>query len=105
MDLPQRTDELIAKCKKISTVKHVYFEPPKDMKMEYPCIRISRVNADTRYANNRVYNINHRYRLVFITREPDSKVVDEILWTFEKIRLDNSSTADNLHHDYYTIYF
>lgn len=105
MDLPSKTDRLIAKCKNIRTVKHVYFEPPETIRMEYPCIRIKRSTMKSTYASNRTYKIDDRYQLVYITREPDSEVVHDILWEFENIRHDNSAVADNLHHDYYTLYF
>lgn len=105
MDLPQKTDDIIAKCRTLRGVKHVYFEPPENLKMEYPCVRIARVNADVRRADNRAYTISDRYKIIYITREPDSQVVHDILELFEKIRLDNSSTADGLHHDYYTLFY
>lgn len=105
MDLPQKTDELVEKCYKLPGVNHVYFEPPEDLRMQYPCIRIKRVNADSTYASNKVYKIDDRYDLIYITREPDSTLVHDILWTFEKVRHTRSYTANNLRHEQYTLFY
>ena len=38
----------------------VYFQPPENVIMEYPCIRYSRSNGNTRFADNTSYTFDCR---------------------------------------------
>jgi len=82
----------------------VYFQPPANLQIQYPCIVYNRDDAITQYANNKPYDLNKRYQLTAIDRNPDSPVPDKIaalpLCTF-----DRHFAADNLNHDVFTIYF
>lgn len=85
-------------------VPNVYFQPPNNTKMSYPCIVYVRDNMDVSYADNGPYRHAIRYEVTVIDRDPDSSLVD-------KVRLlplsshNRFFTADNLNHDVFTLYF
>lgn len=84
--------------------RHVYYQPPESIKMEYPAIVYSREPLKKVAADNTVYQLNQAYRVVLIDRRPDSPIVDNL------IRLPYSSQvssykADNLTHDVFEIYY
>jgi hypothetical protein len=72
--------------------------------MTYPCIVYERDNADTIFANNSPYRYTKRYQVTVIERDPDSGIPGELaklpMCTFSR-----HFTADNLHHDVFTLYF
>lgn len=83
---------------------NVYFQPPENLKMVYPCIRYERDFNDVNRADNLAYNINHRWKVTLIYTDPDTELVDEIL----KLRLCAHAThfvASNLIHDVFSLYF
>ena len=83
---------------------NVYFQPPANVQMQYPCIVYKRDNADTKFAGNSLYRHIKRYQVTYIDRNPDSNVPDKIaalpLCSFNRF-----FTADGLNHDVFNIYF
>lgn len=82
----------------------VYFQPPTDIMMQYPCIVYERSRSDTRHANNDGYIIAKRYTVTVIDRDPDSTIGDSVA----KLPMCTHSSFfvnDNLNHDVYDIYF
>ena len=71
--------------------------------MEYPCIRYSKSDIDSRNADNSKY-INHdSYEIIVIDKRPDNAVIKEIL-NLPYTSFDRHYTANNLNHDVITIY-
>lgn len=83
---------------------HVYFQPPSNVQMKYPCIVYNRDNADTLFAGNKPYRYTKRYQVTVISQDPDSGISDKVaalpLCTYERF-----FTADNLNHDVLNIFF
>lgn len=82
----------------------VYFQPPSNLTMVYPCIRYEIDNVDTKYADNLPHIHNTRYTITVIDRNPDSEIPKKIA------QLPTSSfnrfyTAANLNHFVYNLYF
>lgn len=82
----------------------VYFQPPSNVKMEYPCIVYQLDDVDTKFAGNAPYSRTKRYQVTHISRNPDSDVPDKIaalpMSTFSRFFV-----ADNLNHTVYSLYF
>jgi hypothetical protein len=57
---------------------HVYFQPPENVKLEYPCIIYKRDFADTKFADNEPYAFKKRYMVTVIDRDPDSDIPDKV---------------------------
>lgn len=82
---------------------HVYFDPPMDLTMKYPAIRYKRKKIDKVYANNAVYTLRIPYEIILIDKNPDSEYITKIL-ALPYCEHDRHYTANNLHHDVFTIY-
>lgn len=84
--------------------KNVYFEPPPNFKMAYPCIRYSRSRFDVRHADNRPYKLTACYEVTYIYNDPDD---DMVYWITQLplCRHDRQYTSNNLTHDVFTIYY
>lgn len=94
--------ELNAILKEISP--NVYFQPPSNVQMEYPCIVYERARSDTEFAGNAPYLITKRYTVTVIDRNPDSAIPDAVA----QLPMCTHSTffvADNLNHDVFDLYF
>ena len=84
--------------------RHVYYDPPENLKMEYPAIRYSKGKIDTRHANDKIYKKMTRYELIVISRKPDSEIIDALLELPYSL-YDRHYVSDNLHHDVLTLYY
>lgn len=83
---------------------NVYFQPPADVSMSYPCIVYHRDDIQKAYADNAAYNRTKRYLLTVIDRNPDSTIVDAIS-ALPQCNFNRAFAADDLNHDVFTIYF
>jgi hypothetical protein len=83
---------------------NVYFQPPANVQMQYPCIVYVRDSADSKFADNKKYRYTKRYQVTIIDRDPDSVIPDTIaqlpLCGFQRF-----FTKDNLNHDVFNLYF
>ena len=83
---------------------HVYFQPPSNVKMEYPCLVYSRAAQDSKWANNRRYRATKRYEVTVIDRNPDGPLWDQVN-DLALCEFDRHFNADNLNHDTFTLFF
>lgn len=84
--------------------EQVYFQPPADIFIEYPCIVYQVDRARTEFAGNKPYFYRKRYQITVIHDDPDSDIPDKIAM-LESALLDRTYTANNLHHSVLTLYF
>lgn len=82
----------------------VYFQPPSNVQMEYPCIRYERDAGDTLFADNKPYRFKQRYQVTVITRDPDSDLKDQVA-ALPESSYERYYPANNLHHDVFNVYF
>jgi len=83
---------------------HVYFQPPANKQIIYPCIVYKLENFDVTFADNDAYRDMDEYSITYITRDPD----DENIRKIPKLRycsMTGTSTSDNLRNYYYRLYF
>lgn len=85
--------------------KNVYYQPPESLRMEYPCIRYSRSEIDSKKADNLNYINTTGYSLVVIDKNPDSAIIGKILDAFPMASYDRHYVSDNLNHDVIKLYF
>lgn len=90
---------------KIPGIKKVYFQPPENTKMEYPCIRYYRTRARTDRADNAGYRFTQCYDLIVIDSDPDSEIARYIVLNFPMAELNNTYVSGNLYHASITLYF
>lgn len=84
--------------------EHVYFQPPTNVMLEYPCIIYRRDFADTKFADDKAYNHTVRYMLTVIDQNPDSDIPDKVA-TMPMSVFNRFFTVDNLNHDVFNVYF
>lgn len=82
----------------------VYFQPPSNVVLQYPCFIYERDDQDTRYASNRGYQRHWEYQVTYISRDPDDPMLDT-LSDLPLCSFDRSFTMDQLHHNIFNIYF
>jgi hypothetical protein len=82
---------------------NVYFQPPANVQMQYPCIVYKRDRADTKFAGNNPYRYTKRYLVTVIDRNPDSAIPDKIA-ALPKVAHERFFVADNLNHDVFTLF-
>lgn len=82
---------------------YVYFQPPANVQMTYPCIVYQRDSSDAKFAGNAPYSYTQRYQVTVIDKNPDSDVVGKVallpLCTYNRF-----FAADNLNHDVFNLY-
>lgn len=83
---------------------HVYFQPPSNVQMEYPCIVYNREFINAVWADDNPYKLDNRYLVTVIDRNPDSEIPDKIA-KLPKCVYDRFYTADNLNHNVFKLFF
>jgi hypothetical protein len=96
--------ELQALLVEILDSEHVYFQPPPNVQMEYPCIVYKRDRIVPKWAENKPYKLDNQYLVTVITRNPDSDVPDKLA-ALPKCVHDRSYIADNLYHNVFRLFF
>lgn len=86
-------------------LKNVYIDPPENVRMSYPCVRITRSSGYTQFAENMPYHHTKSYRMVLIDHDPESPYYDKIVMGFPMCRFNRHYVADGLHCDDFIIYY
>jgi hypothetical protein len=83
---------------------NVYFQPPTNVELQYPCIIYKRDYAKTEFADDLPYRHLQRYSVMVIDRDPDSGIPLKVA-AMPMSLFNRFYTADNLNHDVYSVYF
>lgn len=83
---------------------NVYFQPPTNIKVKYPCIIYKRDYAETEFADNGPYNHTLRYMITVIDQNPDSDIPSRVA-SMPMTLFTRFFTVDNLNHDVYRVFF
>ena len=83
---------------------HVYFQPPINEKIVYPCIIYKKDFTSSQFADNVLYKNKTRYLVTVIDRNPDSEIPKNVaklpLSLFNRFYI-----AESLNHDAFHVYF
>ena len=96
-------DELQQMFMSILGTSNVYFQPPENTKIKYPCILFELNNVDTRKADDMDYLSHDRYAVTLIHRDPENTVWREIK-KLPYCDLDRVYVAENLYHYVFTLF-
>lgn len=83
---------------------NVYFQPPTNTVITYPCIIYKRDGSNSEHADNKLYVHTKRYQVTVIDQNPDSDLPDSII-ELPLCELDRTFTAENLNHYVFTLFF
>ena len=86
-------------------ISRVYFQPPENLKMEYPCIKYSLAGIKSDHADDINYNSTNRYEVIVIDLDPDSDIHTKIMTRFPMCSFDRPYTAEGLYHYVLTLYY
>lgn len=97
-------EELQSMLESVLGSRHVYYQPPESIRMEYPAIVYSLARVEKRHAGNSVYLKHKRYEITVIDWDPDSEIAERVedlpLCSFERIY-----KADDLNHFVFTLFY
>lgn len=79
---------------------NVYFQPPPNLKMNFPCITYRKDRITTRFADNSPYHLHDVYEVTYIGTDPDSDMPDKIA-RLDKCIFESAYTNDN---KYYSVF-
>lgn len=83
--------------------KNVYYQPPAELTMKYPCIRYEASNLDIKRADNHGYIASRAYSVIYIAKKQDEDVIMRLA-RLPRSRHDRSYKASGLYHEVFTIY-
>lgn len=83
---------------------HVYFQPPANIQMEYPCFVYRRFDIQPVFANNDPYRLTVRYQLTVIDRDPDSTLPGQVA-ALPLCRYVRFFATQGLNHDVFNLFF
>lgn len=95
---------LQTKLEEILGSENVYFQPPSNIKMHYPCIVYTRSTGYSRFADNGSWIFRSRYQIQLISKDPDNPAFDELA-KLPYSSYDRHYVVDNLNHDVFNIYW
>jgi hypothetical protein len=83
---------------------NVYFQPPSNIQMVYPCIVYRRNAKYEEWADNELMLGIPQYEVTVIDRDPDS-IIPGLVARFQYCRFNRYFAADDLNHDVYNLYW
>lgn len=89
----------------VSGVKKVYFQPPENLKLEFPCIIYKRDYLRQIFANNEQYMGMKRYMVTVIYSDPDSTIPDILSNLLPTMSFVRTMVNDRMYHDVYNLYY
>lgn len=96
--------ELQTKLEELLGSRNVYYQPPASKQMEYPAIKYSKSDIQSRFANGSTYSLLNCYEIIVIDRKPDNAVINKLL-NLPYCSFDRHYASDNLNHDVLTLYY
>lgn len=98
VDLQNKLEEFLGS-------RNVYFQPPSNVKLKYPCIIYDFAKPDVEHANNFIYMYTKAYEVIIIDQNKDSELPDKFIRFLPYISYSRAYPADGLWHFVYNLYF
>lgn len=103
--LEQRRLEFDGELRTLLGTKNTYFEPPANVRMQYPCVVYSRSGIYDTRADDLKYLKRQRFSVTVIDTNPDTEWPQMILDHFPYARFDRPFSADRLAHYVISVYY
>lgn len=104
MDLKRRL-YLQSLLKEIPEVQEVYFQPPEDVKLKFPCIIYKWDRTKDLRADDTLYNSRRGYSITIVDQNPDSAIPIIFQKNFPLASFDRSYVSNNMNHWVYNLYW
>ncbi len=100
---PTKRLRLQAILEEVLGSSNVYYQPPDDTRMVYPCL-VYELDSATRFdADNSAYQWIPRYQVTYIHHEPDSSIIGKLA-TLPLSSFNRHFATSGLNHDVFVIY-
>lgn len=84
--------------------KNVYFQPPSNKKLEYPCIIYKLMNGNIDFADDVSYIFKPHWQLTVIDYIPNSPIRYQLIMTLPSVTFVDHFVSDELNHDVFQLY-
>jgi hypothetical protein len=84
---------------------NVYFQPPSNITMKYPCIVYNKTGKYKTSANDATYQKMQEYQLTVIEKDPDGIIADLVEDFFQYASTGQYFVTDNLNHTTINLYY
>ena len=98
-------EELHQQLLEVTGVKNIYFQPPTNTQIKYPCIVYKFDGFHNKNADDKKFATWGRYTITHIYQKYSQNLRDKLPNSFDFIDLSNTFTNDGLYHDVYTLYY
>lgn len=88
----------------IISSRHVYFQPPESVKLEYPCIVYNLAKVPVQHADNTVYLMNPKYVIRYISKGPDDRTKLLLVQSLG-VPIIQTYAQNGLYHYIYELYY
>ena len=89
-----------------AVIPNVYFQPPANVSMNYPCIVYHKAPPKDIYANDQRYGSRQKYTITGIDRNPETQIAEQIVKIFKRhVSIVNYATVSGLNHIYLELYY
>lgn len=96
--------ELQTELETILGSRNVYFQPPENIKMLYPCIVYGPTQEYVQFADGQRYLFKWRYQVTVIDKDPDSLIPNKVA-LLPMCKIDRIFASNNLNHYVYNLYY
>jgi hypothetical protein len=83
----------------------VYFQPPSNIQMEYPCIVYTKTGKNRHFADDVIYLSQQGYKITVISGDPDNEIADNIENHFQNCVVNQYYIYDSLNHASLSLYY
>lgn len=108
---PEQNDWIEEKRLRLQTLleeilgsRNVYFQPPSENRLKYPCIVYELDRVDMNYAENTPYAHFVRFSITYISKQPNT-IIPEKLLDLPMSAFSRFFTTDSLNHYVVNLYF
>ena len=71
--------ELLEQLFPLHQEPHVYFQPPQNTRIQYPCIVYKLNDMPTNWAGNLPYKWERAYEMTYISEDPQDPMVEKLI--------------------------
>lgn len=84
-------------CALLGRKDRVYYQPPSNVSLVYPCIVYSLDRIHTEFGNNMHYYNSHQYTVTYITKKADDLFYEKLA-AVPQLTMEQKFISDNLYH-------
>lgn len=99
------TRQLQDELKELLGSDNVYFQPPDNLRLKYPCFIVTLGSGSQSMADNKTYLYTDRFNITYISYDPDDDMRKNVIHHFSMCRFDRHFVNDTLQHYVFDLYY